>query len=172
MPVIEPQFLEQLHILNHKIAFLNEQSFRDAKSCADVKDVIEKLKIRAVAKIREYFLLKINQFKKPLANYQVPQNGILRFKFYFQFLQAVNREVAKEVRDEYTETMSRILFSYFKSYTGRLARLQYEESATRDDLLGAEEGAGSSASDAGCATIADAAERPDAGPMTEIAWRI
>ena len=142
MPVIEPQFLEQLHILNHKIAFLNEQSFRDAKSCADVKDVIEKLKIRAVAKIREYFLLKINQFKKPLANYQVPQNGILRFKFYFQFLQAVNREVAKEVRDEYTETMSRILFSYFKSYTGRLARLQYEESATRDDLLGAEEGAG------------------------------
>jgi hypothetical protein len=41
-----------------------------------------------VAKIREYFLQRINQFKKPLANYQVPQNGILRFKFYFHFLQA------------------------------------------------------------------------------------
>ena len=70
VPVTENQFLEQLHILNHKIAFLNEQSFREAKSCVDVKDVIEKLKIKAVAKIREYFLQRINQFKKPLANYQ------------------------------------------------------------------------------------------------------
>ncbi|XP_023342298.1 vacuolar protein sorting-associated protein 52 homolog [Eurytemora carolleeae] len=139
VPVTETQFYEQLHILNHKIAFLNEQSFRDAKSCVDVKDVIEKLKIKAVAKIREYFMLKINQFKKPLTNYQIPQSGILKFKFYFQFLQAVNREVAKEIRDEYTDTMSKILFSYFKSYTGRLSKLQFEESASRDDLLGAEE---------------------------------
>ena len=133
------QFYEQLHILNHKIAFLNEQSFRDAKSCVDVKDVIEKLKIKAVTKIREFFLQKINQFKKPLTNYQIPQNAILKFKFYFQFLQSVNREVAKEVREEYTDTMSKIMFSYFKSYTGRLMKLQYEESASREDLLGAEE---------------------------------
>jgi vacuolar protein sorting-associated protein 52 len=39
---------------------------------------------------------------------------MLRVKFYYQFLLAVNREVAREVRDEYTETMARILFSYFK----------------------------------------------------------
>jgi len=139
VPVTDMQFYEQLHILNHKIAFLNEQSFRDAKSCVDVKDVIEKLKIKAVTKIREFFLQKINQFKKPLTNYQIPQNAILKFKFYFQFLQSVNREVAKEVREEYTDTMSKIMFSYFKSYTGRLMKLQYEESATREDLLGAEE---------------------------------
>jgi len=139
IPVTDMQFYEQLHILNHKIAFLNEQSFRDAKSCVDVKDVIEKLKIKAVTKIREFFLQKINQFKKPLTNYQIPQNAILKFKFYFQFLQSVNREVAKEVREEYTDTMSKIMFSYFKSYTGRLMKLQYEESASREDLLGAEE---------------------------------
>ena len=36
------------------------------------------LKVKAVTKIREYFLLKINQFKKPLANYQIPQNAMLR----------------------------------------------------------------------------------------------
>lgn len=139
VPVTDMQFYEQLHILNHKIVFLNEQSFRDAKSVIDVKDVIEKLKIKAVAKIREFFLQKINQFKKPLTNYQIPQNAILKFKFYFQFLQSVNREVAKEIREEYTDTMSKIMFSYFKSYTGRLMKLQFEESANRDDLLGAEE---------------------------------
>ena len=138
-PVTENLFYEQLHILNHKIAFLNEQSFRDAKSCSDVKEVIEKLKIKSVAKIREFFMLKINQFKKPLTNYHIPQNAILKFKFYFQFLQSVNREVAKEVREEYTDTMSKVMFSYFKSYTGRLSKLEAEASAGRDDLLGAEE---------------------------------
>ena len=138
-PVSEQQFLEQLQVLDHKIEFLKEQSFREARAAQDVKDVLDKLKIKAVAKIREYFLLKINQFKKPLANYQIPQNAMLRFKFYFQFLQKVNREVASEIREEYIDTMSKIMFSYFKSYSGRLAKLQFEESASREDLLGAEE---------------------------------
>jgi hypothetical protein len=39
------------------------------------------------------------------------------------------------VRDEYVDTMGKIIFSYFKSYTCRLARLQFEESASREDLL-------------------------------------
>ena len=48
-------------------------------------------------------------------------------------------KVAKEVREEYTDTMSKILFSYFKSYIGRISKLEFEASARRDDLLGAEE---------------------------------
>ena len=97
-PVSEQQFLEQLQVLDHKIEFLKEQSFREARAAQDVKDVLDKLKIKAVAKIRENFLLKINQFKKTVSNYQIPQNTMLRFKFYFQFLlQKVNREVASEI---------------------------------------------------------------------------
>ena len=45
----------------------------------------------------------------------------------------MNREVASEIRDEYIDTMSKIMFSYFKSYSGRLAKLQFEESASRED---------------------------------------
>lgn len=80
-PVGESAFLEQLQILDHKIEFLKEQSFNEARASHDVKDVLEKLKIKAVSKIREYFLQKINQFKKPLANYQIPQNAMLKYKF-------------------------------------------------------------------------------------------
>ena len=138
-PVGEPVFLEQLQILDHKIEFLKEQSFKEARAAQDVKDVLEKLKIKAVGKIREYFLQKVNQFKKPLANYQIPQNAMLKYKFYFHFIQKFNRSVASEVREEYLDTMSKIMFSYFKSYSGRLSKLQFEESASRDDLLGAEE---------------------------------
>ena len=45
-PVTEDDFKEQLHELNHKINFVKEQSFRDARACLDVKDILEKLKIK------------------------------------------------------------------------------------------------------------------------------
>jgi len=44
--VTEREFLEQLHELNHKINFVKEQSFKDARSCLDVRDILEKLKIK------------------------------------------------------------------------------------------------------------------------------
>jgi len=37
---------------------------------------------------------------------------------------ANERHIAKEIRDEYVETMSKIYYSYFKSYTSRLMKLQ------------------------------------------------
>ncbi|GLV37846.1 Vacuolar protein sorting 52 [Carabus blaptoides fortunei] len=37
--------------------------------------------------------------------------------------------------------MSKIYYSYFKSYSGRLMKLQFEEGATKDDLMGIEDNA-------------------------------
>jgi len=34
------------------------------------------------------------------------------------------RQTAKEIRDEYVETMSKIYYSYFKGYLTRLTKLQ------------------------------------------------
>lgn len=157
-PVTDQAFLDQLVALEQKITFLKEQSFRggvkwhgslnpffhkfspfiaEARSCTDVRDVVEKLKIKAMSKIREFLLDRISQFRKPMANYHIPQNTMLKFSFYFKFLMANDREIAAEVRDDYCDTMSKVLFSYFKSYSGRLAKLQFDEIATRDDLVGA-----------------------------------
>ncbi|GFO17731.1 vacuolar protein sorting-associated protein 52-like protein [Plakobranchus ocellatus] len=138
-PVTEDDFKEQLHELNHKINFVKEQSFRDARACLDVKDILEKLKIKAIAKIREFLLQKIYAFRKPMTNYQIPQNTLLKFRIFNEFLMANERHVAKEVRDEYVETMSKIYYSYFKSYSSRLIKLQFEEAAARDDLMGVED---------------------------------
>ena len=84
-------------------------------------------------------MIDLNQHA-PILEINLPS---FRFKFYFRFLQSVNREVAREVskysrilfmvmiqicnnvfqvRDEYVDTMGKIMFSYFKSYTGRLDR--------------------------------------------------
>ncbi|KAJ6652467.1 hypothetical protein lerEdw1_011503 [Lerista edwardsae] len=121
-PVTEQGFLEQLHELNTKIGAVKEQAFRETMACADVADVLDKLKAKAVAKIREFILQKVYSFRKPMTNYQIPQNALL--KFFYQFLLGHERSVAKEVRDEYVETMSKIYLSYFKSYTSRLMKVQ------------------------------------------------
>ncbi|XP_027563036.1 vacuolar protein sorting-associated protein 52 homolog [Neopelma chrysocephalum] len=59
-----------------------------------------------------------------MTNYQIPQNSLLKYKFFYQFLLGNERNVAQELRDQYVETVSRIYFSYFKSYTGRLMKIQ------------------------------------------------
>ncbi|KAJ8335270.1 hypothetical protein SKAU_G00409090 [Synaphobranchus kaupii] len=134
--VTEQEFLEQLHELNNKINFAKELSFRETLACSDIQDIVDRLKIKAVTKIREFILQKIYSFRKPMTNYQIPQNTLLKFRFFYQFLLANERQVAKEIRDEYVDTMSKIYYSYFKSYSGRLLKVQYEEVADKDDLMG------------------------------------
>uniref|UniRef100_A0A674BR74 Vacuolar protein sorting-associated protein 52 homolog n=1 Tax=Salmo trutta TaxID=8032 RepID=A0A674BR74_SALTR len=138
-PVTEQEFLDQLHELNNKINFAKELSFRETLACSDVQDIVDRLKIKAVTKIREFILQKIYSFRKPMTNYQIPQNTLLKYRFFYEFLLANERTVAKEIRDEYVDTMSKIYYSYFKSYSGRLLKVQYEEVADKDDLMGVED---------------------------------
>ncbi|XP_075907779.1 vacuolar protein sorting-associated protein 52 homolog isoform X1 [Nelusetta ayraudi] len=138
-PVTEQDFLEQLHELNNKINFAKELSFRETLACSDIQDIVDRLKLKAVSKIREFILQKIYSFRKPMTNYQIPQNTLLKYRFFYQFLLANERTVAKEIRDEYVDTMSKIYYSYFKSYSSRLLKVQYEEVADKDDLMGVED---------------------------------
>ncbi|ESP04477.1 hypothetical protein LOTGIDRAFT_136082, partial [Lottia gigantea] len=63
------------------------------------------------------------------------------FRFFNEFLMSNERHISKEIRDEYIDTMSKIYYSYFKSYTSRLMKLQFEEVAAKDDLMGYEDNA-------------------------------
>ena len=48
----------------------------------------------------------------------------LFFRYFNEFLMAHHRQVAREIRDEYIDTMSKIYFSYFKTYISKLLKLQ------------------------------------------------
>ncbi|CAH0393966.1 unnamed protein product [Bemisia tabaci] len=140
-PVTDKEFLAQLKILNHKLSFVRDQSTKEVRACQDVKDVLEKLKIKAVIKIRAYLLEQISKFRKPMTNYQIPQNAILKFKFFYEFVLTHERAVAMEVCTEYVNTMSKVYYSYFNSYSSELMKLQYDECATKHDLMGTEDSA-------------------------------
>lgn len=113
-PVTEKEFIIQLNQLNHKLNLVKELSFKESKSVDDVKDVLIKLKTKAMSKIRVYLLEQIYKFRKPMTNYQVPQNTMLKHKFFFEFILYNERQVAQEIYSEYVETMSKIYYSYFK----------------------------------------------------------
>lgn len=79
-PVTDSEFSTQLSVLNHKINFVSDQTASGAKCCQDVKDVLQNLKLKAVTKIRAYLLEQVSKFRKPMANYQVPQNAMLKYR--------------------------------------------------------------------------------------------
>lgn len=138
-PVTEKEFANQLNQLNYKLNLAKELSFKESKMATDVTGILEKLKIKAMTKIRTYLLEQIYKFRKPMANYQVPQNAMLKHKFFFEFILSNERNVAQEICTEYIDTMSKIYYSYFKSYSTRLMALTYEEAVTKDDLMGIED---------------------------------
>ncbi|KAK5620314.1 Vacuolar protein sorting-associated protein 52 [Crenichthys baileyi] len=170
-PVTEQEFLEQLHELNTKINFAKELSFRETLACSDIQDIVDRLKLKAVSKIREFILQKIYSFRKPMTNYQIPQNTLLKYRFFYQFLLANERSVAKEIRDEYVDTMSKIYHSYFKSYSGRLLKVQYEESRNTIFTLGQREAILSPAELEGPILVPHTAQRGDSRYPYETLFR-
>lgn len=138
-PACEKSFSDHLVILDQKIHFFKEQDFKDAMSCNDVNQTLFGLKVKAIFKVREYVLRKIHDCRKYLSNYQVPQNALLKNKFFYQFLLSHERDKAREVQSEYIETMSKVYHSYFKEYIHRLCKLEYDEKPDENDLMASDD---------------------------------
>jgi vacuolar protein sorting-associated protein 52 len=47
----------------------------------DVVGVLGALRVKAVERLRLFLLHKLQQLKRPLANYQLPQNALLKHRF-------------------------------------------------------------------------------------------
>ena len=59
--------------------------FLGIKACQDVKDVLEMLKIKAVTKIRAYIIEQISKLRRPMTNYHMPQNALLKHKYIIKY---------------------------------------------------------------------------------------
>ncbi|XP_046653328.1 vacuolar protein sorting-associated protein 52 homolog isoform X1 [Daphnia pulicaria] len=138
-PVTEPSFSEQLIILQAKLALSGDHHQRCSRAAQDVVPVLGALRIKVVERLRQFLLLKLQQLRRPLANYQLPQNSLLKHKNFYHFLITQEPEIAYEVRQDYVQTMSKLYFSYFKSYSTRLLKLVDSNSVNKDDVLASED---------------------------------
>lgn len=102
---------------------------------SDVEAQLKKLKARAIARIREFLLAKMNEVKKPKTNVQmVQQNTLLPMKYLVTFLADNAPEVEEEFREVYAEAMSKTLVNVFRSYHTGLMKF-HEEVAARTDVI-------------------------------------
>jgi len=133
---INETYLDYLTELNRKLDHVKQQEMQKLPSCAQSAPELEKLRTKAVARIKDFLLQKINALKKPKTNLQILQRNVLvRFKFFTQFLAEHHPGVADEVKQHYVLTMSGVYLKQFKTYVSSLQKLELEYSPTKADLL-------------------------------------
>mmetsp|Transcript_10512 Transcript_10512/g.23326 ORF Transcript_10512/g.23326 Transcript_10512/m.23326 type:complete len:663 (-) Transcript_10512:102-2090(-) len=99
----------------------------------------EKLKIKAISKIRDYMTAQFTAIRKPKTNIQmVQQNALVKYAPLFHFIQREACAVADDLRSMYVESMGRTLLNLFKSYYSQLAKLD-QVVASKGDLIAVEE---------------------------------
>jgi len=136
---VNDSYLEFLLALNKKIDSVQSENVKETKPASDIEPQIEKLRLKAVAKVREFLLQRIHNLKRPKTNIQIiQQNVLLKFKYFNQFLAEHGTEAHAEVRETYVDILSKIYYQYFKGYITSLAKLQYDV-ATKSDLIGVDE---------------------------------
>ncbi len=149
-------FLKSVQELETKYQYLNSTSVEERSndlsysavkepsktpSGQEMKDHVTKLRYRAIMRSRTYFLQIISQLRKPKTNVRMIQiNSLLKYTPLIDFLLEAQPDVYCEVRDVYTDSMSRTLFALFRTYAAQLSLLDNAIS-TRKDVIAVEDSA-------------------------------
>lgn len=149
---INEQFLDAIIDLSKKLKYLQQEAPSKDGSSLDIipkgtfvgqtlLPELERLKIRAISKIRDYFASKYKDLRRPKTNIQMlQQSALVKYAPLFQFLQQEASHSADEIRSWYVETMGKTIFNLFKNYYAQLMKLE-DVKADRNDLVAVEEAA-------------------------------
>eukprot|EP00877_Chromochloris_zofingiensis_P003974 jgi/Chrzof1/13578/Cz08g03010.t1 len=138
---VSEDYLEHLLALDRKIKFITtDEMARGSQARKDLGPVLEKLRIKAIIKVRDFMLNKLYQLKKPKTNISIiQQNVLLKYKYFVRFLKEHGEDIYQELRAEYVSVLSKILSSHFRTYLSSIEKMQ-SVVAGQFDVLGAPEG--------------------------------
>jgi vacuolar protein sorting-associated protein 52 len=149
-PHVNDAFVEAVQILRKRLYYFelegpptDDSSLQllpgDTRCGISLYPELDKLRIKAVTKIRDYFSTQFANLRKPKTNvHMLQQSALLKYALLFQFLQKECQPVADDLRALYVETMGRTLLNLFKSYYTQLSKLE-QVIATKTDLIAVEE---------------------------------
>jgi len=123
---VDETFHEHLLSLHRKLNFLEKnEAAQNSAAYKDVAPELEKLRVKAISKCRDYLMQRIYALRKPKTNIQIlQQNVLLKYKYLVTFLRLHGGEVFGEVRTAYIDTLSRVLSSHFRAYLAAIERLK------------------------------------------------
>jgi len=151
-PSVNDAFLEAVGQLTKKLKYLQQTAPPKDGSSLDIAPAytfagrsllpeLEKLKIRALTKAKDYFAAQINAIRKPKTNVQVlQQTSLVKYAPLFRFLQLEAPAIAEELRTLYIESMGRTLHNLFKAYYNQLLKLDLVM-AGKADLIAVDDAA-------------------------------
>jgi len=127
---VDETFHEHLLSLHRKLNFLEKnEAAQNSAAYKDVAPELEKLRVKAISKSRDYLMQRIYALRKPKTNIQIlQQNVLLKYKYLVTFLRLHGGEVFGEVRTAYIDTLSRVLSSHFRAYLAAIERLKVSNS--------------------------------------------
>ncbi|KAJ3130428.1 hypothetical protein HK100_008030, partial [Physocladia obscura] len=132
-------FLDHLLDLNEKMAYVKSQRGAHIKALKDVGPELERMRLKASEKIREYLLKRIEGLKTPNTNIAIiQQNHLLKFKQLYWFLLERYSEAAQEIRAVYITTVQQYYLASFEKHVKALSNMQIVI-VDRSDLIGSAE---------------------------------
>ncbi|XP_021287595.1 vacuolar protein sorting-associated protein 52 A [Herrania umbratica] len=136
---VNDEYMRTLDILSKKLKFVEvDPMVKASKALKDVQPELEKLRQKAVSKVFDFIVQKLQALRKPKTNIQIlQQNVLLKYKYVISFLKEHSKEVYGEVRAAYIDTMNKVLSAHFRAYIQALEKLQLDI-ATSNDLIGVE----------------------------------
>ncbi|CAH1764232.1 8029_t:CDS:10 [Entrophospora sp. SA101] len=144
---IDEIWLAYLTELNKKMSYVKQKQGKNIKALKDVGPELEKLRLKASEKIRDYLLSKIKSLRIPNTNVQILQQSILlKHKVLYQFVMQRYSDVAFEIMHTYMNTMRWYFSNHFERYMRGLQKLQspiadkfamigYDENVRKGSLL-------------------------------------
>ncbi|RIA99439.1 Sac2-like protein, partial [Glomus cerebriforme] len=136
---VDEIWLAYLTELNKKMTYVKRNQKKNIKAIKDVGPELEKLRLKATEKIRDFLLTKIRSLRIPNTNVQILQQSILlKYKALYKFLMERYSDVAIEVMHTYVNTMRWYFFNHFEKYNRGLQKLQ-NPIADKYDMMGYDE---------------------------------
>jgi uncharacterized protein YoxC len=135
------KFIAAIEQLSKKLV-AHAQLDQDLPAVADSGPELQKLKTKAISRIRDFVALKINALKQPKTNIQILQRNVLvKLRPLLRFLKQTDGGIFfTEIVAMYASTLAKLHLGQFKTYVQTLSRLQLEATASKTDLLGTLEG--------------------------------
>jgi hypothetical protein len=135
---VNDAYLDYIMTLRSKFAFMETDMAKSSAAATELAPELEKLRLKAISKVRESLLSKMSMLSKPNTNFQILQQSVLlKYKYFAQFLRDHARpsiasqtgksqhltSVYSEVCDAYVEIVSKLYAHYMRQGSRNMDKL-------------------------------------------------
>ena len=108
--------------------FVKANQNKPIKALRNVGPELEKLRLKAAATIRDFFIERINALLVPNTNVQIMQQSVfLKYKELHQFVIERHHDAATEIRQTYVNALKWYFHNHFERYSKGLSKLQVKK---------------------------------------------